>query len=135
MDILLTADKTLEQIAREFHQHFPGLKLEFFAHSHANGVLSAEEDRLPLHLRASEVGHCLPDARLRISGNQKVATLEKHFQEIFGIGVQVLRRSGNLWLQTGVTDGWTLSKQDREGRFDGRESEPEAAEMPSAETE
>lgn len=135
MDIILTADQTLEQIAQEFHQHFPGLRLEFFAHPHANGVLSADEDRLPLHLRASEAGYCPPTARLHISGNEKVAMLEKYFQETFGLGVQVLRRSGNLWLQTGVTDEWTLRKQDQEGRFDSSESEPEEIEMPSAETE
>lgn len=46
-----------------------------------------------------------------IHGNQKVSTLESNFHDTFGLNVQVFRKSANLWLQTTVTDEWTLSQQ------------------------
>ena len=39
-----------------------------------------------------------------------VETLESMFEDEFGLHVQVFRKSGETWLQTSVTDHWTLEK-------------------------
>ena len=38
----------------------------------------------------------------------------KSIEEEFGIHVQVLRKSGRVWLQTTATDDWTLAEQEQE---------------------
>ena len=53
--------------------------------------------------------------KISIHGHQKVRTLEKHFNELFGVDIQVFRKSGNNWLQTIVTDDWSLSEQNKMG--------------------
>lgn len=45
-----------------------------------------------------------------------VQALEKQMEESFGLHVQVFRRSGNIWLETTVTDEWTLEFQNEQGR-------------------
>jgi len=40
-----------------------------------------------------------------------VSELEQRFQDVYGLGVQVLRKSGRVWLETTVTYGWTIEQQ------------------------
>ena len=44
-----------------------------------------------------------------------VIDLEKKFREVFGLGIQVFRKSGKAWLETTLTDNWTLEEQNRQG--------------------
>jgi hypothetical protein len=62
-----------------------------------------------------EVGLKKPGA-LRIEEEMTVGELEKEFLESFGMLVQVSRRSGTIWLETTMTDNWTLSRQNEHGR-------------------
>lgn len=117
-DITVTQQMTLEEIAEAFSQRFPFLKLEFFAKPHKEDRLSPAKERLDPELTIAEASQFDHAEVLSIHGNLKVATLEQHFQELYGIGCQVLRRSGNIWLQTATTDEWTLSKQNQEGQSD-----------------
>ena len=45
-----------------------------------------------------------------------VGQLEKAFRERFGLNMQVSRKSGPVWLETTVTDKWTLRQQNEHGR-------------------
>jgi hypothetical protein len=46
----------------------------------------------------------------------KVSELEELFEEVFGLSVQVFRKSGESWLQTTTTDSWTLNQQNLKGK-------------------
>ena len=46
----------------------------------------------------------------------KVNKLENIFKDQFNLAVQVFRKSGNLWLETTMTDNWTLQQQNNHGR-------------------
>jgi hypothetical protein len=45
----------------------------------------------------------------------KVSELENLFKRKYKLNIQVFRKSGNAWLETTVTDAWTLDKQNQEG--------------------
>ena len=46
----------------------------------------------------------------------KVEELERILKKDFGLRAQVFRKSGNLWLETTMTDGWTLAQQNYHGK-------------------
>jgi len=104
----------LKSIKSEFSAKFPHLKIEFFDKSHDEGKASPSyaiyDDNLTLRDIRSEgkVG------TMNIHGNLKTSSLEKMFEEEYGIHIQVLRKSGRVWLQTTTTDDWTLSEQEAE---------------------
>ena len=52
---------------------------------------------------------------LSIDGHQKTITFEENFLEHFGVNVQVFRKAGRIWLQTIMTDDWTLAAQEHKG--------------------
>ena len=47
----------------------------------------------------------------------KVGTFEQIMFDMFGLNVQVFRKSYNEWLQTWSTDMWSLEEQNRRGRI------------------
>jgi hypothetical protein len=50
-----------------------------------------------------------------IAQKKSVAELENAFEEYFGLSVQVYRKSGKMWLQSTITDDWTLKEQNEHG--------------------
>lgn len=51
---------------------------------------------------------------LEIHPYTTVMDLEQEFQDSFGLSIQVFRKSGDVWIETTVTDDWTLAKQNEE---------------------
>jgi len=106
---------TLKDISREFHQMFPGLKLEFYAKSHAEGEGSPVQERLDGNQRLSEVRTVHTEGDLAIDPEMSVSEFEQLFADRYGLNAQVFRKSGNLWMQTTSTDSWSLAQQNRKG--------------------
>jgi hypothetical protein len=123
MNIHISAAKTLREISDEFHAKFPYLQLRFYSEPHGLGENSSLWDTLNMDLTVAEAGNFDHDEDFSIDGHLKVASLEQHFQEIYGIGVQVFRKDGDEWIQTTNTDSWTLAQQNREGKADSVEVE------------
>jgi hypothetical protein len=111
----ITDDKKLKDIQREFRDMFSHLKLEFYQQKHATGEGSANSELLNTELTISEVRNIHKEGDLNIHGDMTVSTLESIFADQYGLNAQVFRRSGNIWLQTTRTDGWTLHDQNRKG--------------------
>lgn len=104
---------TLRDLQREFHRLFPGLKLEFYTDAHDMGKGSSMNTHLnpALSIAAARTKHHEGD--LEINADMTVNDLEQQFRKIYGLNAQVFRKSGNLWIQTTVTDTWTLDTQNK----------------------
>ena len=50
-----------------------------------------------------------------VKRTRTVAEVENDLKKQFGLPVQIFRLSGNVWIETILTDDWTLEKQNREG--------------------
>ncbi len=114
--MLITDDKKLKDIQREFGVKFPNLKLEFYGEHHEKGEGSPTKQMLNPELTIKEARTKHIDGELSIDGHQKVSTLEQKFYDIYGLNVQVFRWSKGIWLQTISTDDWTLAEQNRKGQ-------------------
>ena len=113
--IKVSDDRRLSEIQRDFNTRFPYLAIEFFKAPHKIGEGSAKN---LLHASTKLVRECRlkhPDGELEIFEGMTVSELEEAFQKLFGLSIQVFRKSGNVWLETSATDGWTLLQQNNEG--------------------
>ena len=64
-----------------------------------------------------------------------VKDLEQNFRDVYGLSVQILRKSGKVWLGTTVTDNWTLKEQNEQGQIlSGNVSEPVKGKEKAAKT-
>lgn len=125
MQIEIKDIKTISSLQEEFNALFPYLKIEFFTRVHDIGAPSPK--KLIRHANKT-IGECRTvhtEGNIIISPLSTVAQLEQSFRTIYGLSVQVFRRSGNVWLETTVTDSWTLADQNEQGEsltkyIDGR---------------
>jgi hypothetical protein len=111
MDIVINDNRLIEDVQKEFTEKFSFLKLEFFNQPHKKGEASSKKQ---LHNNKQTLGESRTihtNGSITITGRMKVSELEKLFQKMYGLSVQVFRKSGNIWLETTSTDDWTLTKQ------------------------
>jgi hypothetical protein len=115
MHLVISKDKTIQEVQHDFNEHFPFLKLEFYKLEAEDPVRTAKK-HLPHSITLRSAGLKLEGGVLDIPNEMKVNELERLFFTKFGLDVQVSRKSGVLWLETTMTDNWTLQKQNEHGR-------------------
>ncbi|MBL0309272.1 MAG: hypothetical protein IPP77_06225 [Bacteroidetes bacterium] len=115
MEILIKDSRTILDIQKEFNLEFPFLKLEFFNTPHSVAAPSAKST---IYSSERTLGTCRKvhnEGALYISPENTVAQVESELWEKFGLSTQIFRKSGRLWIETSLTDSWTLERQNREG--------------------
>src|SRR5687768_12477986 len=115
MQITINDHRKILTIQREFSKKFPYLKIEFFSKPHSSGSASSRKLMLPDSKTLGECRVIQRDGIINITPTMTVAELEQKFAKEYGLSIQLFRRSGKAWLETTVTDGWTLEKQNKQG--------------------
>ena len=70
---------------------------------------------IPNHKTIGECRKIHKNDSIAITPRMKVIELEKIFLDDYGLAVQVFRESGRVWLETTMTDDWTLAEQNQQG--------------------
>lgn len=115
MKITINDHRKIFSIQKEFSEVFPYLKIEFFSKPHKVGGASS---RKILKHPSKTIGQCRVihnKGSITIKPSMTVAELEQNLNDVYGLSVQIFRKSGKVWLETTVTDGWTLEEQNRQG--------------------
>jgi hypothetical protein len=114
---MLTIQKGMKisTLQKKFNANFPYLKLEFFRHPHNMNGGNDKKDMVRSESGIGAVLSSIKDAEIDITGDLTVAAVEQIITDHFGLPVQVFRKSGRSWLETTLTDDWTLRKQNQEG--------------------
>ncbi len=115
MKITINDTRKIFAIQEEFNTIFPYLKLEFFSKPHKPGVGSPKEQVKNNNATLGECRTVHNKGDIIIVPEMTVSDLEQNFVNVYGLGVQVFRKSGKSWLETTVTDNWTLAEQDKQG--------------------
>lgn len=115
MKITIVDSKKLSVLQEEFNTIFPYLKIVFFLKSHKPGGESAKEFMKHFNKSLGTFRTIKNTDKITIAPEMTVVDLEQKFYEVYGLGVQVFRKSGKVWLETTVTDGWTLQEQNFQG--------------------
>jgi hypothetical protein len=115
MQLRITPTRLISEVQQEFNKEYPFLKLEFFRDKVSQQQEYATNQVIPHTRRIGDGQGAIADGVIEIGENMKVKELEKIFKDQFRLNVQVYRRSGNLWLQTTMTDDWTLKNQNEHG--------------------
>lgn len=115
MKISINDHRKIFALQQAFATAFPYLKLEFFAKPHQE---KGRPSRKFVKHPSVTVGDCRTlhnTGNITITENMTVAELERRFADVYGLGVQLFRKSGTTWLETSVTSDWSLSEQNKAG--------------------
>lgn len=117
MYLEINGERLISEIQKDFRAVYPFLKIEFFK----NGKI--RRDRYPLTnlipntQPVKTAWHWKKDnGSVAIDDDMTVTDFENALMDQFGLSAQVFRRSGNLWLETTITDYWTLKRQNDHGQ-------------------
>jgi len=115
MELIIDNKLSIAEVKDQFSQAFPYLKLEFFYKRHLPKRPSNFKFLAKDEIKLSDFEIEGNSTQLVITPKMTVNELEQGFGEQYGLGVQVFRKSGQIWLETIYTDEWTLAEQNAEG--------------------
>jgi len=113
--MIIQDSKSIKDIQGEFHQLFPGLKIVFYQVRHDDHEGSEKGMEYINDNKLANIRQRHTEGMIEITHDMTVQQLEQAFEELFGLHIQVFRKSGPVWLQTIHTDDWTLEKQNEKG--------------------
>jgi hypothetical protein len=116
MPINITPEKVISDVQKEFNDEFPFLKIEFFKKGYRYRQSSQRDKVIPNQLKVGSPRIFNANVGFKITSAMTVKELGKKCEDEFGFSIQVYRKSGNLWLETTMTDNWTLKQQNDSGR-------------------
>jgi len=115
---MLQIDKksSLKSIQSQFNAHYPFLKIEFFKRISVDQPLY-KADLYPVNESRKYIdGFYDGLATIDISRKRTVHQVEKDFEKILGLSAHIFRKSGNVWVETTLTNDWPLEEQNEEGK-------------------
>ncbi len=113
MYIEISNDKSVGDVQKEFRAAFPFLKIEFFKKNGAglrNGSQAIPDKTTIGMIRSAQTADSVD-----IDPARRVEEVEDDFFKKLGLMVRIYRKSGNLWIETTLTDNWSLRRQNHEG--------------------
>lgn len=128
MKITITANTPLREIIAAFSQAWPHLRLAFYTRPHAEHRGTDPKfsiNNLDQTVEAT-TGIAIQPVLFDITESMSVWEVEQLFEKDLGLHVNIFRHSGNVWLQTTVSDRLTLRQQEERGVASDHPVEPDA---------
>lgn len=116
MKIHIDNNRKVQLVQEEFQKTFPYLKIEFHSKAHTKGGSPSKKHQRNVSKTLGECRTLHNEGDITISPQMTISELENHFSDVYDLSVQVLRQSGNAWLETSRTSSWTLDRQNKLGR-------------------
>ena len=121
MNSNIAKQRLIKEVQEEFTRTYPFLKIDFTKGKsqarmiHSNNTPEARSPEPGEEELARDIAQKLLWEELGLSDEMNINEVELLLQYEFGLPAQVLRKSGNLWLETRMTQHWTLRQQNDHG--------------------
>jgi hypothetical protein len=115
VELRIKSKMTISELQKQFSDEFPYLKLEFFDIPYSPGKLS-KAHQYPANRLLGVCSKIRHEGTITITPADTVGKLEQIFCNEFGLTAEVFRKSGNLWIETSLSNSWTLKLQNDEGK-------------------
>lgn len=111
-ELTVTGNKKIGTLMKEFNKRFPYLRLKI-CYSYARDAVKKGESIIGINVdkTLASVRRADSGGDISISGNKKIKSLEKEFDTVFGLYVQVCYTdsNGHRYYTSGSTDEKTLA--------------------------
>ena len=120
--ISVTGNKKVETLVKEFNEKYPFIRLGIFPMSAKKLVAEGKNiTQVDYSQTIASVRSKVAPGEITITGHKLVKTLEREFEEIFGLYAQVCytNKEGKRYYTCGANDNLTLSAFNKKCEADG----------------
>ena len=117
MEIVIDTDTIVKDVQSAFNIVYPYLKIEFYKKHHTESDQFLKFEKLNPSQKFNRFTKAGNKVHIDIDAKKTVTQLENDFLEFTGTWAQIFRRSGNMWIETSLTDDWTLERQNKAGEL------------------
>ena len=100
---------TLEELQLKFNGNYPNLWIDFYWPPFAAD--DSNKSKISPRITVDKICPVINGESIDFSPGKTVEELKVQFIGKLGIVIQLLRRSGNVWVSTYLTEKWTLGDQ------------------------
>jgi hypothetical protein len=104
---------SIEDVKKVFTHYYPCLKIEFYKTLTDGKPNYSKKEALPANFVLGKILKPSDNAIIDMDETVTVAALETQIADI-GLTAEVFRKSGNVWVETSLTNNWTLQQQNAE---------------------
>lgn len=108
MELNFNQKTSIGDLKKQFNQNFDSVRVEFYRHGHKDRSASAKEDQLKDDVVLKDLINTGKTIHVEFDRTIKISELEQIFEQDFGLHIQIFRKYGDAWLQTTLSDHWTL---------------------------
>lgn len=116
MILKIDGQNPLRNAQQQFNSFYPYLKIEFFRRIPADLAANSSElvsaQGSPGWARIGEEGFI----KIDVNRKKTVSEVESEVEQTLGLMARIYRKSGNVWVETTLTNDWPLEDQNEEGR-------------------
>lgn len=113
LTLRIDARKSAGDFKKEFNYAFPYLKIELFKNV---GVQANRSIKTTTTLSSNQIiGK--ESTVVDFDGSISVSDLKGMLMDKLGLVSQIYRKSGSMWIETSLTDDWSLDKQNHEAEL------------------
>ena len=114
MKLFIEKESLAGDVKKIFTTCYPFLKIEFYKKQPAHTPVIQKKEVMPFNLPLIQLTNSSDRKVIDIGRNITVEQLEDQFASL-GLLSEVFRKSGNVWIETSLTNNWTLQQQNMEG--------------------
>ena len=107
-------DTAIKDIQHLFAELYPFLKIEFYKIDGPPGKTLEKKEEINERLFKDDFNNTQVETIINIQPKRTVLQVEKDFRQQCNISIKVFRKCRNLWIQTSLTDDWSLERQNNE---------------------
>lgn len=109
-------DSLLSDISGRFNEIYPNLKLVFFSTPDPGNPLSQKIIR-SRYTMVKRFSFITGSVEIDITPQQTVTDVIAEFERSTGLKAGILRKADLLWINTSLTQNWSLEKQQEEAKL------------------
>ncbi len=109
----ITENKSVAELKSEFNTQFPFLQIEIYK-TKGDGAQMVYEP-LKSHQKIKANAN-FPWHDIQINKEYTVKILKEYFTQM-GFDILIYRKAGTVWVETTLTEAWTLERQNQEGEM------------------
>lgn len=113
MELTICQHTSVKDLQDQFSYYFPFLQIEFYRSAASRKKSVLKQEKVAGDERVKQLMKPYNPCKVKIDRETTVSELEKMFRSN-GLNVHVYRKFGTFWIQTSLTNDWTLHRQNDE---------------------